>query len=139
MLQFHKAMTARRNAILNGEQKDEGFTLIELLIVVLIIGVLAAIAIPVYLSTVNTAKDESAKATVSQAISTLTAYRIQNGEYPDSMDEVTDFRAPNQSEIATSYQTTDNTDFCFDAVVTGAGSFYATETDGSPQSGSCTP
>ena len=43
------------------ERKDQGFTLIELLVVVLIIGVLAAIAIPVFLNQREKAADAGTK------------------------------------------------------------------------------
>src|SRR3712207_9075253 len=64
-------------------RSEEGFTLIELLVVVVIIGVLVAIAVPVYLNYRKGAANKSASADLRGAISALEQYYTDNGNvYP---------------------------------------------------------
>jgi type IV pilus assembly protein PilA len=66
-----------------GKKNDEGFTLIELLVVVVIIGVLVAIAVPVYLNYRQGAADKSAQSDVRGAISAIEQFYTENGnKYP---------------------------------------------------------
>lgn len=60
------------------EQKDKGFTLIELLVVMIIIGILAAIAIPVFLNQREKARDTAAKADVSTVGKEIATYYVDN-------------------------------------------------------------
>ncbi len=64
---------------------DHGFTLIELLVVVVIIGVLVAIAIPVYLNYRKGAENRSAQSDVRGAITAVEqCYTDNNNAYPAS-------------------------------------------------------
>jgi len=68
---------------LRAKKDDDGFTLIELLVVVVIIGVLVAIAVPVYLNYRQGAADKSAQSDVRGAISAVEQYYTENGNsYP---------------------------------------------------------
>ena len=60
-------------------RKDaEGFTLIELLVVMIIIGVLAAIAIPLFLNQKKKAHETGAKSDVVDIVQHLTSYYIDS-------------------------------------------------------------
>ncbi len=58
---------------------ESGFTLIELLVVMLILGILAAIAIPAFLNQKEKASDASAKAHARTAATALETYVTDNG------------------------------------------------------------
>jgi type IV pilus assembly protein PilA len=68
------------------QSEESGFTLIELLVVVLIIGILAAIAIPAFLGQREKAQDSEAKSAVRNAQSAAEAYFTDTQTY-DGMDE----------------------------------------------------
>ena len=72
------------NAQLHNQYRQQGFTLIELMIVIAIIGILAAIAIPAY-------QDYTARTQLSEAMTlsggaktALAEYRMQQGSFPTS-------------------------------------------------------
>ena len=71
---------------LRAKKGDEGFTLIELLVVVVIIGVLVAIAVPVYLNYRKGAADKSAQSDVRGAVSAIEQFYTDNSNtYPVSV------------------------------------------------------
>lgn len=61
---------------------NKGFTLIELLIVVAIIGILAAIAVPNFLNAMVRAKVARAEADIRNMTTALETYKLDNNAYP---------------------------------------------------------
>lgn len=75
------ANMATMSSIIEKQERDEGgFTLIEILVVILIIGILAGVAIPVFLNQRQTANDGAAVSEATNIAKAVETYFVNNKE-----------------------------------------------------------
>jgi type IV pilus assembly protein PilA len=67
--------------LVSKKKGSEGFTLIELLVVIIIVGVLAAIALPSFLNQIGKARGSEAKSALGTVNRSQQAYRLENNTF----------------------------------------------------------
>ena len=69
-----------------GRRRELGFTLIELMVVIVIIGMLAAIVVPRFMGAAAKAAQTSARAQISSFKTALQLYKLDNVRYPSTAE-----------------------------------------------------
>lgn len=84
------------------KSSEEGFTLIEILVVILIIGILAAIAIPVFLNQRKTANDAATRSDLRNIAIAIENHFQQDPDDPDVdfLNDIPDFKPSKQVQMA---------------------------------------
>ena len=94
------------------ERRDEGFTLIELLVVIIIIGILAAIAVPIFLGQRSRATDAAIKSDMRSIAAFQENWFASNQNYGTVVDLTTEgFTTPSQG-VTIEIQSYDPSGYC---------------------------
>ena len=124
--------------------KESGFTLIELLVVILIIGILAAIAIPAFLSQTSKANDSAAKTQVGTLQTTMEAYASENngsfvGGTLAELQKIEPTLKDTSTATASETKNLSSTGFEVESVAKGSNDKYILKNEGGNITRSCTP
>jgi prepilin-type N-terminal cleavage/methylation domain-containing protein len=127
-------------------KKQTAFTIVELLIVIVVIGVLAAITIVAYNGIQSRARSSAASSALTQAAKKIAVWQVDN---PSSTPDCATFSSflsvstttctPTTSDVAYQYTAGTNGAYCVTATV-GTTSYYlntTSTTQGTPTSGGC--
>ena len=87
----------RDNELRLNRKHEQGFTLLEIMVVLVIMGVLAAMVAPRFIERADEAKVEATKAQMQNVSQALKLYRLQNGRYPSSSEGIQALVNPGKS------------------------------------------
>lgn len=94
---------------MSGKKSKGGFTLTELIITVAIIGILAAIVVPMYTNHIRRARRSDAKVALESVRAMEEQYRAENGSYTTDRNDLVSFGWPDNGGNAIDYVAGDYT------------------------------
>lgn len=117
---------------------SQGFTIVELIIVIVVIGILAAITIISYSIVTTNARAQAVSTDLQSVASQLAKSKSDNGRFPATSDFSTMITPTNTSGKTTYTYNYNETTGAYCLVATGYGaSYYVTDTKSQPTAGSC--
>ncbi|MBI4651188.1 prepilin-type N-terminal cleavage/methylation domain-containing protein [Candidatus Desantisbacteria bacterium] len=106
-------------------KKDQAFTIVELMIVITIIIILMAVAVPNYMDARGKARDEIAKNTLKTVKSALEMYMAEKGGYPQTINTADELKsALTQDYWPNNLNTGKESGFLSDAFVNSTGTSF---------------
>ena len=135
-------LNRRRQGLL--EEGEQGFTLIELLVVVIIIGILAAIAIPSFTSQTARANDAAAKTQIGTLETTIKTFAMDNsGSYKGAtlakLEAIEPTLKDETTAVAKEIAGASSTSFEVESEAVGSKDVYKLTSSNGEVTRSCTP
>lgn len=125
-------------ALQKNRKNESGFTLVEIMITVLIIGVLAAIAVPIFLNQQSAGRDTEMKSALLKGKTIVETERGgNNGYYPTYTPSAVVKGLPDGVAVRYTYST-DQTQYCLTATTTDSSkAFYLSSSSSTPSDAVC--